>query len=53
MRPKAFGILQGKILQYLAWRDVRREQVKVRKLESLPSGDESNENLSLLGNEIG
>jgi hypothetical protein len=28
-RPKAFGILQEKVLQYLAWRDVRREQIKV------------------------
>ena len=31
MRPKAFGIIQEKLLQYLAWRDVRREQVKVRR----------------------
>ena len=30
MRPKAFGILQEKILQYLAWREVRQEQVKVQ-----------------------
>ncbi len=28
-RPKAFGILQERVLQYLAWRDVRREQIKV------------------------
>lgn len=29
MRPKAFGILQEKALQYLAWRSFRQEQVKV------------------------
>ena len=28
-RPKAFSILQEKVVQYLAWRDVRREQIKV------------------------
>ncbi|CAF1217575.1 unnamed protein product [Rotaria magnacalcarata] len=33
MRPQAFGILQEKILQYLGWRDFRREQVKALKLE--------------------
>jgi hypothetical protein len=31
-RPIAIGILQEKTLQYLAWRDVRREQIKVRRI---------------------
>ncbi|CAF3943400.1 unnamed protein product [Rotaria sp. Silwood2] len=32
-RPKAFVILQEKVLQYLGWREVRREQIKGTKLE--------------------
>lgn len=35
MRPKAFGILQEKLLQYLGWREVRREQVKEMKLDEM------------------
>ena len=33
-RPKAIGILQEKVLQYLGWRDVRREQIKVGEKEN-------------------
>jgi len=29
-RPKAIGILQEKAIQYLAWREVRQEQIKVK-----------------------
>lgn len=29
-RPKAVGILQEKVVQYLAWRDVRSIQIKVK-----------------------
>ena len=34
-RPKAINILQEKALQYLAWRDVRREQIKVKSMRRI------------------
>ncbi|CAF1183362.1 unnamed protein product [Rotaria sordida] len=50
-RPKAFGILQEKVLQYLGWRDVRREQIKAMKLEEYEAF--RNEEERLLTPELG
>ncbi|CAF3603065.1 unnamed protein product [Adineta steineri] len=50
-RPKAYGILQEKVLQYLAWRDVRREQIKAMKLDEFEAF--KNEEERLLTPELG
>ncbi|CAF3613901.1 unnamed protein product [Rotaria sp. Silwood1] len=50
-RPKAFAILQEKVIQYLGWREVRREQIKAMKLAEYEAF--RNEEEQLLTPELG